>query len=394
MVSGERPAPPGQLFAIHERQHHVKRSSVRRAAAPAVLTLGLLLTACGAANEQDSDGGDDSNAGEEGGSELSGTLNGAGASSQAAAMEAWQVGFTDANPDVTVNYDPIGSGGGREQFLAGGVTFAGSDAYLDDEELTTAAERCGDGEVIELPNYISPIAVAFNLEGVDNLNLDAATIAGIFNQDITEWDDPAIADQNPDAELPAEPIVPVNRSDESGTTENFVDYLSATAPDAWPHEVSGDWPVPGGEQAQGTSGVVDVLTGTPGAIGYIDASQIGDLSSVAVQVGDEYVPYSPEAAAGIVESSPTVEGRGQFDYAIELERDTTESGTYPIVLISYHLACTAYDDPNQAELVSDFLSYVVSEEGQQAAADAAGAAPISDTLRENAQEAVDAIGAN
>ena len=107
---------------------------------------------------------------------VSGTLIGAGASSQAAAMQAWQAGFQEANPDATVEYDPVGSGGGRETFLAGGSDFAGSDAYMDDEDYAASIERCaGDQGAINLPHYISPIVVAYNLPDVPELNLSPAT---------------------------------------------------------------------------------------------------------------------------------------------------------------------------------------------------------------------------
>ncbi|WP_019806684.1 phosphate ABC transporter substrate-binding protein PstS [Saccharomonospora halophila] len=346
----------------------------------AALTLGI--AACGSANEQDTGSGD--------GSGLSGTISGAGASSQEAAQSAWQAGFVERNPDVTVNYDPIGSGGGREQFVSGGSDFGGTDAYLDDEELAGAQQRCG--QVVELPTYVSPVALVFNVEGVDNINLKPDTIAKIFNQEITTWNAEEIAADNPDADLPETPITPVNRSDESGTTENFLEYLSAAAPEAWPHEVSGDWPVAGGEAAKGTSGVVQAVRNGNGTIGYADASRVGDLSTVSVGVGEQFIDYSPEAAAKVLEVSERIEGRGEYSFAYDLARDTTESGTYPIVLVSYALACTNYDNAETGELVRAYLDYMISSEGQQAAAENAGSAPISDSLREQMQPAVEAIG--
>ncbi|TFV62949.1 UNVERIFIED_ORG: phosphate ABC transporter substrate-binding protein PstS [Bacillus sp. AZ43] len=371
------------------RGFDLKLSTKTRATTLSVaLASTLALAACGASNESGGSGGGGN--GGDGGS-LSGTLVGAGASSQQAAMQGWTAGYSSVQPDVTVNYDPVGSGGGREQFLAGGTDFAGSDAALDDEELTQAEERCGPSGVFELPNYISPIAVVYNLEGVEDLNLSAATVAGIFNQQITTWNDPAIAADNPDATLPATPITPVNRSDESGTTENFTEYLAAAAAEAWPHEPSGDWPVAGGEAAQGTSGVISAVGAGDGAIGYADLSQAGDLGVANIGVGEEFVAPSAEAASAVVENSETLEGRGEYDFAIELNRDTTGSGEYPIVLISYHVGCIEYDEQETADLVKDFMSYVISEEGQEAAAEAAGSAPISDTLREQAQSAIDAI---
>ncbi|SDC14612.1 phosphate transport system substrate-binding protein [Geodermatophilus telluris] len=352
----------------------------------------LALAACGAANESSgsSSGGGSSDAGAQ---ELSGDLVGAGASSQQAAMEAWQAGFEGEHPDVQFSYDPVGSGGGREQFIAGSTDFAGSDAALDDEELTAAQERCGGGEVFELPNYVSPIAVVFNLEGVEELDLQPATIAGIFTGAITNWNDPAIAADDPDATLPDQPITPVHRGDDSGTTDNFTDYLFQTAGDVWTAEPDGVWPLPGGEAANGTSGVIGVVESTVGAVTYADASRAGELGVARVGVGGEFVAPSAEAAAAVVENSPAVEGRGEYDFAIEVNRQTEGSGEYPIVLVSYHIGCVRYDDQSTADNVQAFLSYVVSEDGQQAAADNAGNAPISDSLREQAQAAVDAISA-
>ncbi len=368
----------------------MKLSTTSRAVVLSTALAGTLaLSACGASNEEGAGGGSTSSTG--GATELNGTLDGAGASSQQAAMQGWTAGYSSVQPGVTVNYDPVGSGGGREQFVSGGTDFAGSDAALDEEELAAAQERCAGGEVFELPNYISPIAVVYNLEGVDELNLSPETVAGIFDQQITTWNDPAIAADNPGVTLPDLPITPVNRSDESGTTENFTEYLAAAAGEAWPHEPDGNWPVSGGEAAQGTSGVISAVSGGNGTIGYADESQAGELGVAKVGVGGEFVAPTPEAAAAVVENSERVQGRGQYDFAIELARDTTESGSYPIVLVSYHLGCLAYEDAATAELVADFMTYVTSEEGQAAAAEVAGSAPISDALREEARTAIDAI---
>jgi len=344
----------------------------------AVLALGL--SACG---------GEDSNAAE-GSGDLAGAIAGAGSSAQGAAMQAWIAGFSSVAPDATVSYDPIGSGGGREQFAAGGTDFGGSDAYLDEDEVEAANETCGGG-FAEFPAYISPIAVAYNLPGVDTLNLSASVIAQIFDLKITEWNDPAIADLNPDVDLPGTAITAVHRSDESGTTENFVDYLAKAAPEDWPYEVSGDWPAEGGEAAPQTQGVAAALNAGEGTIGYIDASQSGELGVAAVQVGEDFVEYSPEASAAVVDAAEVVEGRPEHSYAIDLPRDTTEEGVYPIVLVSYQLACLTYEDQETVDLVKAFFSHIVSEEGQQASAENAGSAPISDNLREKASAAIDAI---
>lgn len=364
----------------------MNRKTLRSAApAAAALTLVLGLSACGAANEEPAgSGGSDEG--------ISGTLNGGGASSQEAAVAAWQSGFQTANPDATVNYDPIGSGGGREQFLAGGISFAGSDAHLDDDELAKALERCGS-DIVEVPVYVSPIAIMYNLPGVDELNLTPKAIGGIFEGTITSWDDPAIADENPDADLPSSAITPVHRSDDSGTTENFTEYLEATSDGAWSAGAVETWPVDGGEAAEGTSGVVSAVTNGNGTIGYADASQVGDLSTANVQVGDEFVPYSPEAAAATLDASSPVDGRAETDIALTIDRTVDAAGVYPIILVSYQIACQTYDDADEAERVKAWLSYVASDEGQKASAEGAGSAPLSPDFASKVQAAVETISA-
>ncbi len=347
----------------------------------AALTLAVGLSACGAANEEPASSNDSS---------LSGTLNGGGASSQEAAVASWQKGFQSANPDVTVNYDPIGSGGGREQFLSGGINYAGSDAYLDDEELAKAEERCG-GPVVEVPTYVSPIAVIYNLEGVEELNLTPETIGGIFEGKVTQWDDPAIKADNPDAKLPASKITPVHRSDDSGTTENFTEYLDAASGGSWTGGVVETWPVKGGEAAEGTSGVVSAVTNGKGTIGYADASQAGDLGTAAVKVGDDFVAYSPEAAAAVLDASKPVEGRAETDLALDIDRKVDTKGVYPVVLVSYQIACQQYDDAASAELVKAWLEYVTSADGQATAAKDAGSAPLSEAVGQKVQAAVESI---
>lgn len=359
----------------------------------AVLAIGALaLTACGSDNPTGNEGGDSNGGGGE--SSVSGTLTGIGASSQQAAMTAWQNGFQSANSGATVQYSPDGSGAGRTAFLAGGAQFAGSDAFMSDEENEESKEQCGTDGSLNLPVYISPIAVAFNLPGVDSLKLDAPTIAKIFKGEIESWNAPEIAEQNPDADLPDTRITVVHRNDDSGTTENFTEYLHSAAPQDWTDEPDQAWPSKyAAENDKGTSGVVNTTQGTEGTITYADASGVGDLGTVDIKVGEEYVPHSPEAAAKAVEVSKQVEGRSEHDMAIELERDTTEAGAYPLVLISYHVVCSQYDSQETADLVKAFESYVISEDGQKTAADSAGSAPLSETLREQATAAVESIKA-
>jgi phosphate transport system substrate-binding protein len=347
------------------------------------------LSACGAANESKA-AGNSSNSSSSSGTSLSGTLNGAGSSAQEAAQGAWAQGFQSANPDVTVNYDPSGSGAGVEQFLAGAVDFAGSDAYLDDGQLAQSKKACGD-TAIEVPSYISPIAVIFNVDGVTSLKLSPQTIADIFAGTITTWDDAAIKADNPGAKLPSTKITPVHRSDDSGTTKNFTDYLHQTAPSNWSADANEVWPFKSGEAAEGTSGVVEAVTNGQGTIGYADASQAGDLGKASIKVGNAFVAPDPQAAAKAADVSKPVQGRAANDMALTVNRTTTEAGAYPLVLVSYVIACPTYSDQAKADLVKGYLGYVVSADGQDAAAKAAGSAPLSSTLGNNASKAVQAI---
>lgn len=362
----------------------------------------LVLTGC-AANEQEAPATTTS-AASSGQTEevvaLSGTLEGSGASSMAAGQEAWVAAFQTKNPGVTVNYNPTGSGTGRDQFEQGLTFFTGSDAYYKDEELATVHPNCAGNtdDVFEFPIWISPIAVIFNLDGLDSLNMSPATIAKIFSGQITMWNDAEIAAANPGVNLPELTITYVHRSDESGTSENFTDWLAKAAPAAWvdtagaPLGAIETWPADvAGEGAQGTSGVVAAVAAGNGTIGYADASRAGDLGTVAVGVGDSFVPFSPAAAAKIVDVSEVKAGRPANSLAYDLARDTTQSGVYPVVLVSYLQGCMDYADDAQAELVKAYANFIISEEGQNVAAEAAGSAPISADLRAKAQAILDAV---
>jgi len=357
------------------------------------VTLALGVAACGSSSSDETGGGGSSS----GGGEVSGEIAGAGSTAQQAAQEAWIAEFESANSGATISYDPVGSGGGREQFISGGVAYAGSDAALSTEEgeLEKAEKQCAPGELIEVPDYISPIAIIYNLPGVEELKLDPETLAKIFAQEITSWNDPAIAKDNEGVELPDTRITPVNRSDESGTTQNFTEYLSEVVPSVWKFEVSGDWPVKGGEAASGTSGVVEAVSAGEGAIGYADASQAGELSVAQVKVGSEWAEPTPEAAAKIVEESPLDKelSPSKYTIAFELDRKTESQGTYPIVLVSYLIACTKYGSASEAEAVKAYAEYVVSPEGQELAAEQAGSAPLSSALTKKVTPAVEAIEA-
>jgi phosphate transport system substrate-binding protein len=362
----------------------VNSSSLRRASLPAVavLTVGIALTGCG--NNSSGGSGD--------------TLSGGGATSQAVAEQTWRANYQKANSGTTVNYEEVGSGTGVTNFTSKAYSFAGTDAYLTTDQLAAAKTTCG-ADVIEVPAYVSPIAVAFNLSGVTSLNLDAKTIADIFNGSITKWNDPAIAQQNSGVKLPSTAISTVHRSDESGTTFNFTDYLNKASGGTWSDAANTVWPanLTGGQGLEGTSGVIGGIADTDGAIGYADDSAVKSASSplgvVSIKVGGSYNAPSASGAAKVLAASPPAPGRPATDMATDIDRTATAKGDYPLMLASYLLACPTYSDSKTADMVKGFLSYVVSSAGQQAAAQAAGSAPLDPSLSKKAKAIVSSIAA-
>ena len=363
----------------------------------AVLSGVAMLTALAACGDNTAPTGDNtSNSNTSSAEAISGEFKGAGASSQQAAVEAWVAGFQGTNPDAKIGYDPSGSGAGVSTFLTGATAWAGSDASLSADQIEQSKSVCASGTAFDIPVYISPIAVVFNLKGVSDegkhVNMDGETIAKIFDGKITTWNDPAIQDQNPDLELPATPITVVHRSDKSGTTQNFVSYFIDTVPDAWPYELSENWPNEVGQGAKGTSGVISTVQQADGTIGYADFSQVGDLGTVAVKVGEEYVEISAEAGSKVIDDSELdSSAEGENRVVVKLNHNTSAEGAYPIVLVSYDIACPAYKDADTAKFVKSWLTYVVSEEGQQTASQNAGSAPLPDSLRESVMQSIDAI---
>jgi len=327
---------------------------------------------------------------------ISGNFSGAGASSQQAAVEAWIAGFQGTNPEAKIAYNPSGSGAGVQTFLTGATAWAGSDKALADDEVEQSKSVCTEGTAFDVPVYISPIAVVFNLKGVSDagkhINMDAATIAKIFDGKITKWNDPAIADQNKDLKLPDTAITVVHRSDKSGTTQNFVSYFKDVTPDNWTYDLSENWPNEVGQGAKGTSGVISTVKQADGTIGYADFSQVGDLGTVAVKVGDKYNEISAKAGSKVIADSKqddTVKGDNRI--VIKINHATEAEGAYPIVLVSYDIVCPAYKDTKQAEFAKAWLTYVTSDEGQKAAQDAAGTAPLPSSLKSEITKSIEAI---
>ena len=320
-----------------------------------------------------------------------GSITAAGSSAQKNAMDEWVKGYQEACPGATINYQPVGSGAGIQQFIAGSVAFAGSDSALKEEEVSGADARCGTGKALNLPMVTGPVAVAYNLPGVEDLVLDAPTIAKIFSGKVKTWDDAAITALNPDAKLPSAPIQAFHRSDESGTTDNFQDYLSAAAPQDWTFGDGKKFAAPGGQSAAKSDGVTQAVKSTPNAVTYVELSfaENAGLGIAKIDTGASApVELTPESAGEAVEAA-TVVGTGS-DLALKLDYATTDEGAYPLVLVTYEIVCAKGTPAEALPLVKSFLTYTASEDGQDVLEDA-GYAPLPSSIRKKVEAAVAAL---
>jgi phosphate transport system substrate-binding protein len=315
-------------------------------------------------------------------SKLAGTITAGGSSAQANAQAAWTAALTAQAPGVTVNYDKSqGSGGGVTNFLGGTYDFAGSDSPLNADQTAQAASgTCGPDGAVNLPVYLDGVAIVYNLPGVTKLNLSGSTLAKIFNLQITDWSDPAITADNGGKEVATGPIQTVARSDGSGTTATFANYLTQVNKADWPYEASNKWPVTGNVSAQqGGSGVVNTVKAGTGTIGYADHSAIGDLTAASVGVSaKDFVAFSADAVTAAFTAGATAAGNGvEGDLSQKIDyTKLTSADTYPIPLVSYDIICKTFKNPAQTEVTTGYLSFIASETGQKIAAKNAGSAPL------------------
>ncbi|WAZ22622.1 phosphate ABC transporter substrate-binding protein PstS [Streptomyces cinnabarinus] len=363
----------------------------RRALALGALAVSgaLALTACGSDDTGDTGSGDSTTSAQAGNikcDDAKGQLLADGSSAQKNAIDAWVKQFTAACKGVQINYKGGGSGAGVTAFTQGTVAFAGSDSALKPEEVTASKEVCEGGQGIDLPMVGGPIAISYNVDGVDSLVLDAPTLAKIFSDKIKNWNDEAIAKLNPDAKLPDLKIQAFHRSDESGTTDNFTKYLIATTPDNWKYEGGKAWTAPGGQSASGSSGVAQQVKQTPGAISYMELSYAKDSSVVAIDTGaSEPVKASVDTATAAIADAKVV-GTGK-DLSLELNYATKADGAYPITLVTYEIVCDKGNKADTLPTVKSFLTYMASEDGQKILAEN-DYAPMPDDIITKVRETV------
>ncbi|MFJ6217235.1 phosphate ABC transporter substrate-binding protein PstS [Streptomyces sp. NPDC092296] len=300
-----------------------------------------------------------------------GQLLAAGSTAQANAIEVWKAAFQGQCSGTVINYNGNGSGAGIANFNQGKVAFAGSDAALKPEEVDASKQVCAGGQGIDLPMVGGAVAIAYNVEGVDNLVLDATTLAEIFNSKITKWNDPAIAKLNPGVKLPDANIQAYHRSDDSGTTKNLTAYFVAAADKgAWPYEADKKWVGKGGQGATGSAGLAGQVKQQKNSITYVELSyaQNNSLNTAKIATGAaEPVEATAENAAKTI-GLAQVSGTGS-DLALSLDYATKADGAYPLVLVTYEIVCDKGNKADTLPGVKAFLNYTISDEAQQAIAD-------------------------
>lgn len=312
-----------------------------------------------------------------GGSSSGSTLNASGSTLQLPFEQQAIQQFKTVDPSITVNYGGGGSGKGRTDLASGVVNFAGSDSPIPSEE---AANFKGK-QVLYFPILASPITVSYNLSGVSKLRLSAPVIAKIFQAQITKWNDPAIKADNPGVSLPGTAITIAHRSDSSGTTQNFSQFLVQAAGSVWKLGTSStiNWPA-NSRGGEGNGGVASIIKSTPGAIGYVDyadakASAL-TFATVKNQVGKYIAPSSDAASAAL--SQATVKPDLTFSATW-----APGASSYPITAPSWVLAYQKQPNAKDVTMLKAYLGYLLG--GGQKLLSGLGYAPLSANLDQQAK---------
>jgi len=310
----------------------------------------LLMLACGKPAAPDPDAA-------EKGDPKSGpvTLNGSGSTFQKAFQESAIEAFKKASPNITINYGGGGSGKGRQDLADLVTDFAGSDSGFKDADL----DKVKGGQILYFPILLGPIAITFNVAGVDKLQLGPVTLAKIYQREITTWNDAAIAADNPGVTLPANAIVVARRADGSGTTDNFTKYLVSAAPDAWKLKSGSTVEWPADTQAgQGNGGVAQIVKSTAGAIGYVDLSD-------AKASGLKYASIQNAAGKFIVPSAESASAAGEGvevkDNLLFGAVNAAGEGAYPITSPSWLIVYAKPSDAAKSAALMAYLTFLLGE---------------------------------
>src|ERR687891_824282 len=319
------------------------------------------------------------------------TLNGAGATFPFPLIDTWRVEYQTVKPEVNINYQSIGSGGGVKQFIEKTVDFGASDAPLTPEEMQQAPGA------VHIPETIGSVVAAYNLP-IEGLKLTGPILADIFLGKITTWNDPQIQSINPGLTLPAEDIVVVHRSDGSGTTFVWTDYLSNVS-SGWDQQIgkgkSVQWPV--GVGAPGNEGVANSINTTPNAIGYVELAYAITTgmkhAEIQNQVGNFIQGSLDSTRAAVAAAAPSLPAGDQSQSWTNITMvNAPGADSYPIASFSYLLVYKELStnpglrDQNKAQNLVDFISWAISD-GQQLAPDL-GYVPLPEQVVQLNQESL------
>jgi phosphate transport system substrate-binding protein len=312
-------------------------------------------------------------------------INGAGATFPYPIYSKWFDEY-HKKTGIRINYQSIGSGGGIRQVLEGTVDFGATDGPMSDEQLGQAKTP-----VLHFPTVLGAVVATFNLPGVDKLRLTPETLTGIFLGKLTSWNDPALAKDNPGVALPAHAIVPVHRSDGSGTTYVFVDFLSKVSPE-WAKTVGKNtavsWPV--GLGGKGNEGVTGLVKQTPNSIGYVELVYAVQnklpYAEIKNRAGNFVAPTLESvtaAAAGAAASMPE-------DFRVSIT-DPTAPDAYPIASFTWLLVPSRIADAEKGKAIVDFLGWMLAD--GQAFTKPLGYAPLPEAVAEMERKAIGKVQA-
>src|SRR6516164_157110 len=312
-------------------------------AGAALVAMALSLTACGSSNT----GGSSS-------SGLSGTLNGSGSTFQLTFQQTAIQAFRSIESGMTVNYGGGGSGKGRTDLAGNVVQFAGSDSPIPSAEMANFKGKT----VLYFPVVIGPITVSYNLSGVSSLKLDAPVIADIFQGNIKTWNDPKIAALNPGVKLPSTTIVIARRSDSSGTTQNFSQFLVDAAPN-WKLGTSStiSWPATS-QGGSGNGGVAQIIKSTPGAIGYVDYADAKAATLTFASVKNKDGNY----IAPSIQSATTAADNATINPDLTFSAIWAPGAqSYPVTYQSWDLVYQKQSSTNTTKMLKAYLGYLLGD---------------------------------
>jgi len=316
------------------------------------------------------------------GGDINARLSGAGASFPAPLYQRWFSEINQEYPGLQVSYQSVGSGAGVEQFLAGTVDFGATDAPLTEEERQSFVDQYG-ADPIQIPMTAGAVVFAYNLEGVEDLRLSRDAYCGIVAGEINNWSDPAIAEDNPDIELPSEPINFVHRSDGSGTTFLFTNHIQEACPN-WTAGAAKtvDWPV--GIGAQGNEGIAAQVQQTEGSIGYVEYAYANenDISMATIEnQSGSFIEPSPDTAGLVFEGVEVPE-----DFALTVP-DPENPEAYPIAGLTWLLMYPEYENPETGEALQLVVDWSL-EQGDDIAREL-GYIPLTESVKTRVQNTVE-----